>query len=122
VVWSSPGLDVTPLTTSAREAKLRVNAVPDQGGVVVFSRLAWPGYTVEGGNLAEPTDGYLLTIEVPAASSPQTVTVRFSPPGWSVELFALWLGVGGGLLWSLWWALFGDRPVRKRPASSRAPL
>ncbi|MBA3528730.1 MAG: hypothetical protein H0T91_05375 [Propionibacteriaceae bacterium] len=118
VVWSSPGLDVTSLTTRTREVQLRVNAVPAQGGVVVFSRLAWPGYTVEGGRLTDPTDGHLLTVELPATPSPQTVTVRFSPPGWSLELFTLWLGLGGGLLWSLGSAVFRGPLMRSRRANS----
>ncbi len=114
VVWSSPGLDVTQLSSTTREVRLRVNQAPTDGGVVVLSRLAWPGYSVQGGALAPPTDGYLTTVDLPAASAGQTVTVRYAPPGWAVELAALWIGCGVGLLWSVGMAVARGRRVRNQ--------
>ena len=72
-----------------------------EGGTVTLSRLAWPGYTVEGARLAAPLDDALVQVAVPAGSAGSTVTVRWSPPGWPVELAALMTAVLGGLLWAV---------------------
>jgi hypothetical protein len=114
LVWASPGLNVTRLSTSTRELRLRVNQAPANGGTVVLSRLAWPGYYVDGATLAPPTDGYLLTVAVPPGASGRTVTVRYSPPGWGVEQLTGWLGIGIGLLWSLGFAFARANLVRQR--------
>lgn len=99
IVHTSDGLQVTPLSVSPREITFRVDSAPVTGGNVVLSRMAWPGYAVQGGTLQPPTDGYLLTVGVPAVASGQTITVKFSPPGWTLELATFGLGVGAGLLW-----------------------
>lgn len=83
VVATSSGTAVEQTGSSPRQVSFRVGSVPAGGGTVTFSRLAWPGYAVKGGGaLADPVDGYLLTAKVPAGSQGQTVTVRFTPPGW----------------------------------------
>lgn len=99
IVHASDGLQVTPLSVSARQITFRVDSAPVTGGNVVLSRMAWPGYAVSGGTIQPPTDGYLLTVGVPAVASGQTITVKFSPPGWTLELVTFGLGVGAGLLW-----------------------
>jgi len=100
VVWSSSGTSVSRATSSTRVASFRVDDVPAGGGTVTFSRLAWPGYSVTNGSLAANVDGYLLTVDVPPGSAGKTVTVRFLPPGWWVEVTTWSLAVllGGGWL------------------------
>jgi hypothetical protein len=114
LVWASPGMNVTQLSTSTRRLQFRVNQAPADGGTVVLSRLAWPGYSVDGATLAPSTDGYLLTVAVPPGSSGRIVTVRYSPPGWGVERLTGWLGLGIGLLWSLGFAFARANLARQR--------
>jgi hypothetical protein len=108
-VWESAGTSVLPVASSDRETRFRVDRVPAGGGRVVLSTLAWPGWSTDVGALAEPVDGYLLTVHVPADAAGQTVTVRFAPPGWPVEVACWWLAVVGGALWCLGSALLGRR-------------
>jgi hypothetical protein len=119
IVWASPGVNVTQLSTSTRELRMRVNEAPGDGGTVVLSRLAWPGYSGAGATLAPPTDGYLLTVAVPPGTSGRTVTVRYAPPGWGVEQITGWLGLGIGLLWSLGFAFARADLVRQRRRRAR---
>ncbi|MSR99228.1 YfhO family protein [Arthrobacter sp. BL-252-APC-1A] len=99
--WSSPGTSVTTISDSSQELVLRVDQVPADGGEVVLSRLAWPGYEVEGGNLADPLRGYLLTVDVPADSEGQEIHVTFEPPAWPVLVTLIYTAIGLGVLWSL---------------------
>jgi hypothetical protein len=113
VAWSSDGLDVETVSESARTVRLRVG--PTQGGDVVLSRLAWPGYQAEGARLAAPVDDYLLTVRVPQSTSAQEVTVTYAPPGWPVEMAALAVALVGGVLWSLVAILLPLRRWRRQP-------
>jgi hypothetical protein len=97
-VWASPGTSVRPLSRDDRSTRFAVRAPPG-GGTVVLSRLAWPGYHVDGGRLGPPVDGYLLTVRVPGGA--HVVSVRFSPPGWVVEVAAWWLAVCAAVAWSV---------------------
>ena len=112
VVWSSPGVEVTETQQDDRTLRFRVGEVPDGGGIVVLSRLAWPGYRVDGARLTGPVAGQLLTVRVDAGSSGQEVRVRYSPPGWMFELFCWFAGVGLGVLWTVFHPL-----VRRRERS-----
>ena len=66
----------------------RVDAVPADGGTVVLSLLDWPGYATDVGSLADPVDGYLVTVRLPASAQGETVHVGFHPPGWTLEVAA----------------------------------
>jgi hypothetical protein len=99
-VWSSAGTSVSLVSASDRTARFRVDEVPSDGGQVVLSTLAWPGYRTDVGRLGDPVDGYLLNVRLPPNATGQVVTVHFSPPGWPLEVAAWWLGVLGGLAWS----------------------
>jgi TRAP-type C4-dicarboxylate transport system permease small subunit len=70
-----------------------VGAVPSGGGQVVLSRLAWPGYTVSAGTLADPDRDYLVTVNVPADAAGTVIELDFQPPGWSVAVAAFALGM-----------------------------
>ena len=113
VVATSSGLVVDAQEASGREVRLRVSKVGPQGGTVTFSRLAWPGYSVEGATLAPPVDGMLVRVKVPARSAGSTLTLRWDPPGWRLEMAALWSAVVGGILWVvLAWFLAARRRRR----------
>ena len=64
-----------------------------------MSRLAWPGYRATGAEIAEPVDGYLLTIDVPDTSAGEVVTLTFRPPGWRLELAAFALAICFFVVW-----------------------
>ena len=100
-VWSSAGTSVSLVSASDRTARFRVDQVPAGGGRVALSTLAWPGYRTDVGKLGDPVDGYLLNVRLPADAAGRVVTVHFSPPGWPFEVASWWLGVLGGLVWSV---------------------
>jgi hypothetical protein len=83
----------------------RVDAVPAQGGTVVLSLLAWPGYATSVGSLADPVDGYLVAVKLPASASGQVVHVGFHPPGWALEVGAWALALVAGAAWSVAFAV-----------------
>ena len=100
-VWTSEGTSVSLVSVDHRGARFTVDEVPARGGRVVLSALAWPGYRTDTGSLGAPLDGYLVNVRLPADSSGSTVSVRFSPPGWPVEVASWWLAVAAGLVWSV---------------------
>lgn len=98
-VWASDGTVVSTLSTDDRTARFEVKRVPPGGGRVVLSALGWPGYRADGGQVADPVDGYLLTVDVPGDAAGRVVTVRYSPPAWPVEVAAWWAAVVIGAGW-----------------------
>jgi hypothetical protein len=99
VAWTSPGTSVSTVRSGDTGTSFRVDRVPATGGTVVLRLLDWPGYaTSAGSSLADPVDGYLLTVHVPASAAGSTVQVAFHPPGWVAEIgtwvLALVLGAG----------------------------
>lgn len=92
------GMRMSEVTQSDTRVSFRVDAVPQAGGQVVLSRLAWPGYAVEGAFVSESSRGYLFTIDVPPAAEGETVSIQFRPPGWQIELAAAILAAGCGAL------------------------
>ena len=99
VVATSERASVAEELVTDREVRFVVTAVGPDGGAVTLSRLAWPGYSVEGGKLAAPVEGMLVQVEIPAGSAGSTVTVRWDPPGWTLELWALSTAVLAGSAW-----------------------
>lgn len=104
VVRTSDGVTVSTLHRDDLSITLKIDEAPADGGEVVFSRLAWPGYTTTGAQLGDPERGYLLTLDVSANDAGTTLTVSFLPPGWGIEVgaaaLAAWIAVGA----TLWWA------------------
>lgn len=94
------GARVTVLDTSNDAVRLRVESVDPDGGVITFSRLAWPGYTVTGGgSTGEPAGGFLQTVRVAPTDAGEEMVLQFRPPGWTVGIAALGLaGVLAALL------------------------
>jgi hypothetical protein len=114
VVWTSPGTTVSSVTAGDTSTTFRVDRVPSDGGTVVLSLLDWPGYSTSVGSLADPVDGYLLTVHVPAAAAGQRVDVVFRPPGWTAEVAAWALALVGAATWSVWSAVALRRSRRAR--------
>jgi hypothetical protein len=118
VVATSARTAVAEEVVTDREVRLRVTSVGPDGGTVTLSRLAWPGYAVEGGELAAPVDGILVQVAVPGGSAGSTVTVRWDPPGWTLELWALSTAVLAGSAWVVLTWLRSWRRRRQRDAPS----
>ncbi len=115
VVRTADGVDISDVSWDASQVTFRVDSAPEQGGDVVFSRLAWPGYTASGARIVDPERGFLLTANVTSAQVGQTVTVRFLPPGWTVELVA----AGGAGVLALAYAVWFGVSRRRRRVSVR---
>ncbi|HET7734982.1 MAG TPA: hypothetical protein VFK52_03335 [Nocardioidaceae bacterium] len=98
-VWSSPGTRIYPVSNTDREVTIQVSTVPPEGGTVVFSRLDWPGYSTSAGDFDDPTDDYLLTLDIDDETVGKTVTVRFDPPAWNLGLLCLAASLVGGATW-----------------------
>jgi hypothetical protein len=101
VAWASPGTTVSAVEAGATRTSFHVDRVPPGGGTVVLSLLDWPGYSTSAGSIADPVDGYLLTIHLPASAQGQIVDVGFHPPGWPLELGAWALALVAGAAWSV---------------------
>lgn len=89
VVWQSSGVQLSTVSMDSQRVVLKVDAVPDSGGTAVLSRLDWPGYEVEGGQLEAPLRGYLLQLDVAGGSTGQEISVEFQPPGWPVVVTSI---------------------------------
>lgn len=101
VVWSSIP-QVTEIKNSNYEVTIKVPAHRDEGKVV-FSRTAWPGYHVIGGQakLAKPLRGYLTQIKIPASQKEQTITLQFEPPLFKASVGLIAFAVALILVWSI---------------------
>lgn len=84
VTWESAGTRVDVVEDTPLKTTFRVTSVPSEGGRVALSRLAWPGYSVDGGELASPIRGYLTSVDVPSGAAGSTISVSFAPPGWGL--------------------------------------
>lgn len=112
-VWASPGTRVSTVSDTSQELVLHADQVPADGGKVVLSRLAWPGYAAVGASVDAPLRGYLLTIDVPAGSQGQDLRVTFEPPAWPLLVTLIYTAIGAALLWSIAAAVQALRGRRK---------
>jgi len=103
VVWGSAGTTVTGVSSDDRTVRFRVDRLPASGGRVVLSALAWPSYATDTGTLGPRVDGYLVSVDLPRSAVGKVVTVRFSPPGWPVEVACWCLALLAGAAWSVAW-------------------
>jgi len=113
VAWTSPGTTVSAVDAGTTSTSFRVDSVPAAGGTVVLRLVDWPGYSTSAGSLAEPVDGYLLTVRLPSSATGTTVQVDFHPPGWTAEIGAWVLALLGGAGWSVWSAAVRLRQSRR---------
>lgn len=103
VARTSTGTAVTVLERDDAGVTLRVDDAPAAGGEVIFSRLAWPGYSASAGSLAEPDRGFLLTLAVGPQDVGKTIEVSFRPPGWAIEIASAALALLIAVAWSTAW-------------------
>ena len=115
--WVSDGVEVAgAVTRSDLHESLDVAAAPD-GGQLVFSMLAWPGWSaeLEGAPLSVTrSDAGLLTVTLPAGAK-GTVDLTYRPPGLAAGL----LGAGVGSVIGLGLAFVGWRSWRRRRGTQR---
>jgi hypothetical protein len=116
VVWTSPGTTVRQVAESETSTSFVVERVGDDASVVL-SRLAWPGYRVEGAHLGKRLGGHLVRVRLTPDDVGETVVVTFRPPGWRLEMAclvaALLLGVG--------WSVLDALGRRRRRADGAEP-
>jgi hypothetical protein len=111
LVWISEGTALSLISESNQEVVIRVDSTSDTPGKAVLSRLAWPGYEVEGAALNPPLRGYLLEVAIPAESAGETITVRFEPPAWKVVVASIIVAAAISAAWSIAELI----PRRRRP-------
>lgn len=120
VTWAGAGTRVSTLAESETSVTVRIDEVGTDARVT-FSRLPWPGYSVDGASITDPIRGYLLTIDLSGASVGDEVTITFRPPGYWIEVFAAVVAV---LLIVAWiglrviWRRRGAGPERARETTS----
>jgi hypothetical protein len=111
VVWASPGTRVHQIRQTATSTTFVVDQVSGNDPRVVLSRIAWPGYRVDGADIGDPLGGHLLRVDLAPDDVGSTVTVTFRPPGWELEIASL----GGSLVLGLAWSVTVSVRRRHRP-------
>jgi hypothetical protein len=114
--WVSDGVEVDGAVTRG-DLHESLDVVAADGGQLVFSMLAWPGWSaeLEGEPLSVTrSNAGLLTVTLPAGAR-GTVDLTYRPPGLAVGL----LGAGIGGVIGLALALVGWRSWRRRRAVQR---
>lgn len=89
-------VDATADSLSSSPTDERVSVSSIEGGSVVFSRLAWPGYTATLNDEPLQTKGLadiFLYVDLPPGTDDAELAIKFSPPGQKLG-FA---GMGAGL-------------------------
>jgi hypothetical protein len=120
VVSTTPGVRLSDVVQTPESIRFTVDSAPAGGGKVVFSRLAWPGYTASGATLGAPADGFLLTVDVEEGS--RTVHVEFRPPGLSVAITGIVIAVLGIAGWSLLLVRARLKTLRSSSSARAVPL
>ncbi|GAA4769397.1 glycosyltransferase family protein [Microbacterium gilvum] len=115
VVWTSDGVAVDVTAQDDASVTFTVEQT-SADGVVVFSRLPYPGYVIDGATAADPVRGWLLTVDVSRVAAGESVTVAFRPPAAPLlaASFALAMVVGAG-----WLVARGISAARRRGAAAR---
>lgn len=110
--WASDGVEVASARTrSDLHESVEVTSTADDAELV-FSMLAWPGWSAELDGKAlrtGRTDAGLLTVSLPAGAS-GTVDLTYRPPGLALGM----AGAGAGTVIGLGLLLWGLRGRRKR--------
>lgn len=119
-VAAAPGVEVTD--TASRSTRASATVASPTGGTVVFSRLAWPGYTATLDGVPVPVRevrGIFLAVDVPPGTSEAHLEVRFEPPG--LRLGLALMGFGLLVLLVLVVVDLRGRSRQRRTAPSSAP-
>lgn len=96
-VVASPGVSVTHAAPSSNTTEAMTVTSPN-GGLVVFSRLWWPGYTAMLDGRPVPVGslkGVFVTVRVPAGARSDRLDLSYRPPG---TILGLILATGGVVL------------------------
>lgn len=96
VSWSGPGVRVTSDASENRGELVGFRG----SGEVVFSRLAWPGYTARVNGAEVPVEqgpAGLLRVQLPPGVDSGQLSLSWSPPGVRVGLLAAVTGAAGAL-------------------------
>ncbi|MEU4599563.1 hypothetical protein [Nocardia sp. NPDC023988] len=91
------------------------------GGRIVFSRLAWPGYTATLGPSEIPTRavaGTFLAVDIPPGTHNAELTITWRPPGLSISLTAALLALLG-IAALHWWYRREDEQAIEEPTAER---
>lgn len=104
VARTTNGVAVTQIARDDLGVTFRVDEAPEVGQVVI-SRLAWPGYFVDGAALGAPEREFLLTVDVAPEDEGEIVRVEFRPPGWALELSSALLAGAIAISWTIVWSL-----------------
>lgn len=115
--WASEGIEVAGASSRSDLHETVDVTSADEGGELVFSMLAWPGWSadLDGKPLSVTRSEIgLLTVTLPAGAS-GTVDLTYRPPGLSIGL----LGAGVGTALGLALALVGWRSWRRRRPEER---
>ncbi|MFD4959968.1 hypothetical protein [Microbacterium sp. NPDC058389] len=122
VILAEPDTAVSDVETTPESIRLHVRNDSDEAARIVFSRLAWPGYTVQGATQAASADGFLLTVTVPAGYDGE-VTAAFRPPGLTLSLLLIAASATGIVAWTIALAVIRRRRERaERPAHAEEAL
>lgn len=80
---------------------------------IVFSRTAWPGYKVSGGQsvLDKPLRGYLVRIKVPASKKAATINLQFEPPFYKASVALIFFAIFSVLFWSFGRIIFKNKKI-----------
>lgn len=117
----SPGVEVLSAAGTATREALRVSTGAD-GGALLFSRLAWPGYTaaVDGQDTeVEANTQGLIEVPLPAGVTDAAVTLRFDVPGYEVAIPLLVLGVAGAGVQAAAWERARRRGASRATGAAR---
>lgn len=105
---------VTVQEAEASDMSYRATVSAPAGGLVVFSRLSWPGYsaTLDGAPL--PVESFremFVAVRLPAGTEGADFSLTYRPPGLYAGLAGIALGVGLTVLMTArtWWARRGER-------------
>lgn len=115
VTGTSSGIVATSTSSTPTAEHVKVDAAT--GGIVTFSRLAWPGYrvTVDGREITPETSPEGL-LQVPVPGGARDIDLAYAAPG--LALGGIASGIAGGLaiLYSVFWYL-----ARRRRQQRTAP-
>jgi hypothetical protein len=118
VVWESDGTEVSVLHEDDMGVRFRVDEVGPSGGEVALSRIAWPGYVVDGGTLStQLVNDFMMGIDIPASSAGEIVSVSFRAPGWPLQVASGALLVLLVMAWGLIRFLIRPRSTARRQRS-----
>lgn len=109
-VVASGGAEVSDEEVTPERLTFEVSNSGTEPARIVTSRLAWPGYTVDGARFDEPADGFLLSVVVPPGHEGR-VTIQFRPAGIGVAVASLLTAAVATAAWSLL-RRFPSRPRR----------